>query len=61
MLKEISLLVLDEPTNTLTLMQRIPEKAIKDYKGTVLMVSHEPDFYMDIADNIGTSRNGPLR
>ena len=28
------------------------KKAIKDYKGTVLIVSHEPEFYMDIADNI---------
>ncbi|MBR4628574.1 MAG: hypothetical protein IKO47_12945 [Ruminococcus sp.] len=25
---------------------------VKDFKGTVLIVSHEPEFYMDIADNI---------
>ncbi|MGN0605210.1 MAG: ABC-F family ATP-binding cassette domain-containing protein [Oscillospiraceae bacterium] len=53
MLKSVNLLVLDEPTNHLDVDAKDALKqAIKDFKGTVLMVSHEPDFYMDIADTI---------
>lgn len=53
MLKSVNMLVLDEPTNHLDVDAKDALKqAIKDFKGTVLMVSHEPDFYMDIADTI---------
>ncbi len=50
MAKESNLLVLDEPTNdldveTLDLMQEI----IDDYKGTVLIVSHDRDFLDRVA------------
>jgi len=42
---EAELLILDEPTSHLDLYAQMAlEKAIKDYKGTVLMVSH--DFYL---------------
>lgn len=51
MLREINLLVLDEPTNHLDQdAKEALKKALQDYKGTVLIVSHEPDFYMDVAD-----------
>lgn len=53
MLKEINLLVLDEPTNHLDVdAKESLKKAINDYKGTVLIVSHEPEFYMDIVDTV---------
>ncbi len=53
MLREINLLVLDEPTNHLDVDAKDSLKqAIKDYKGTVIVVSHEPEFYMDIADQV---------
>ena len=53
MLTEINLLVLDEPTNHLDQDAKDAlKKAIQDYKGTVLLVSHEPEFYMDVADII---------
>ena len=53
MLKEINLLVFDEPTNHLDVDAKDAlKKAINDYKGTVLIVSHEPEFYMDVADKI---------
>ena len=53
MLREINLLVLDEPTNHLDVDAKDALKqAIKNYKGTVIVVSHEPEFYMDIADQV---------
>ncbi|MBR3971063.1 MAG: ABC-F family ATP-binding cassette domain-containing protein [Ruminococcus sp.] len=53
MLREVNLLVLDEPTNHLDVdAKESLKKAINDYKGTVLIVSHEPDFYMDIVDTV---------
>jgi ATPase subunit of ABC transporter with duplicated ATPase domains len=53
MLKNINLLVLDEPTNHLDVDAKDElKKAIKDFKGTVLLVSHEPEFYMDIVDDV---------
>lgn len=44
-----NLLVLDEPTNHLDVVAKEELKnALKEYKGSILMVCHEPDFYMDI-------------
>ncbi len=51
MLKSINLLVLDEPTNHLDVEAKEElKKAVKEFKGTVLLVSHEPEFYNDVAD-----------
>lgn len=53
MLKSANLLVLDEPTNHLDVDAKEElKKAIKEFKGTVLLVSHEPEFYNDVADEI---------
>lgn len=53
MLKKINFLVLDEPTNHLDVEAKDElKKAIREFKGTVLLVSHEPDFYMDIVDDV---------
>ncbi len=53
MLQPVNLLVLDEPTNHLdTEAKEALKQAIKDFRGTVLLVSHEPEFYMDIADEV---------
>ncbi len=57
-----SILFLDEPTSHLdTYAQIALEKAIAEYKGTVLMVSH--DFYtvVNCADRILILENGTLR
>ena len=46
-------MVLDEPTNHLDVEAKDElKKAIKEFKGTVVLVSHEPDFYMDIVDDV---------
>lgn len=48
MLKDINWLVLDEPTNHLDTEAKAElKKALKEFKGTILLVSHEPDFYED--------------
>ncbi len=53
MLKNINLLVLDEPTNHLDVdAKESLKKAITEYRGTVLLVSHEPEFYMDVCDEV---------
>lgn len=53
MLKDINFLVLDEPTNHLDVDAKEElKKAIKEFKGTVLLVSHEPEFYMDFVDDV---------
>lgn len=53
MLRDINLLVLDEPTNHLDVDAKEElKRAIKEFKGTVLMVSHEPEFYNDVATEV---------
>ncbi|MCE5171564.1 ATP-binding cassette domain-containing protein [Paenibacillus profundus] len=48
MLTASNVLVLDEPTNHLDVRAKDALKeALKKYKGTILLVSHEPDFYED--------------
>lgn len=48
MLKDINWLVLDEPTNHLDVEAKAElKRALKEFKGTILLVSHEPDFYED--------------
>ena len=44
-----NLLVLDEPTNHLDVDAKDElKRALKEYKGSILMVCHEPAFYEDI-------------
>ena len=53
MLRDINFLVLDEPTNHLDVDAKDElKKAVREFKGTVLIVSHEPDFYMDIVTDV---------
>jgi len=53
MLDEYNLLVLDEPTNHLDVMAKDSLKeALQKFKGTVVIVSHEPEFYQDVATDI---------
>lgn len=53
MLKSVNLLIMDEPTNHLDIESREAlEKAIADYDGTMLMVSHDRYFINKIADRV---------
>lgn len=53
MLRPVNLLVLDEPTNHLDVDAKDALKtAVQEFRGTVLLVSHEPEFYMDVVDEV---------
>ncbi|WP_100405186.1 ABC-F family ATP-binding cassette domain-containing protein [Bacillus solitudinis] len=47
--RETNILVLDEPTNHLDVDAKEElKRALKAYKGSILLISHEPEFYQDI-------------
>ncbi|MDD4343058.1 MAG: ATP-binding cassette domain-containing protein, partial [Eubacteriales bacterium] len=51
--KETNFLVLDEPTNHLDVDAKEElKRALKEYKGTILLISHEPEFYRDIVTEV---------
>ena len=48
MLREINWLILDEPTNHLDQEAKQElKKALREFKGTIVVVSHDPEFYKD--------------
>lgn len=50
---ESNILVLDEPTNHLDVDAKAElKRALKEYKGTIIMVCHEPEFYRDVCSEI---------
>ncbi|MBV6682064.1 ABC-F family ATP-binding cassette domain-containing protein [Rossellomorea marisflavi] len=50
---ESNVLVFDEPTNHLDVEAKEElKRALKEYKGSVLIISHEPDFYQDVATEV---------
>lgn len=47
--RETNVLVLDEPTNHLDVDAKDElKRALKAYKGSILLISHEPEFYQDV-------------
>lgn len=51
--KPCNVLVLDEPTNHLDVDAKEElQRALKTFHGTIILVSHDPDFYMDIVDEV---------
>lgn len=48
---ETNILILDEPTNHLDVDAKDElKRALKEYKGSILLVSHEPEFYRDVVN-----------
>ena len=48
MMRETNWLLLDEPTNHLDVMAKAElQRVLQAYKGTIILVSHEPEFYED--------------
>ena len=57
-LKPCNLLILDEPTNHLDADTKEElQKALTEFKGTVILVSHEASFYKDLATKVVNIEN----
>jgi len=55
---ETNLLVLDEPTNHLDVDAKEELKqALRDYKGSILLICHEPEFYNDVVSDVWNCEN----
>jgi len=51
--RETNILILDEPTNHLDVDAKEElKRALREYKGSILLVSHEPEFYGDVVTEI---------
>ncbi|MEK0315400.1 ABC-F family ATP-binding cassette domain-containing protein [Cohnella sp. 56] len=51
--RESNLLVLDEPTNHLDVDAKEElARALKAYRGSILLISHEPEFYREVATDV---------
>ncbi len=48
-----NVLLLDEPTNHLDVDAKEElKRALKEYRGSILLICHEPEFYQDIVDDV---------
>jgi len=62
LLEPANLLVLDEPTNHLDMRSKeILKNALKNYDGTLILVSHDRDFLDGIVDTVYEFKNKNLR
>ena len=51
--RESNILLLDEPTNHLDADAKDElKRALKEYKGAILLICHEPEFYRDVVDQV---------
>ena len=51
--KETNILLLDEPTNHLDVDAKDElKRALSEYKGSILLICHEPEFYLDVVDEV---------
>lgn len=55
---QTNLLVLDEPTNHLDVEAKDElKRALKEYKGSILLICHEPEFYRDVVNEVWNCEN----
>ena len=51
--RDTNVLLLDEPTNHLDVdAKEALKSALKEYKGSILLICHEPEFYQDIVNEV---------
>ena len=56
--RESNILILDEPTNHLDVEAKEElKRALQAYKGAILLISHDPEFYQDVATEIWNCEN----
>lgn len=62
LLEPVNLLILDEPTNHLDLRTKdVLKQAIKEFNGTVILVSHDREFLDGLVDRIYWFHDGAVR
>ncbi len=62
LLQPSNVLVLDEPTNHLDMRSKdVLKEAVKDYKGALVVVSHDRDFLEGLTDNVIEFRDGRVQ
>lgn len=60
--RDSNILILDEPTNHLDVEAKDElKRALKAYKGTILLVCHEPEFYKDVVTDIWNCEDWTLK
>ena len=60
--RETNLLLLDEPTNHLDGDAKDElKRALKEYRGSILLICHEPEFYSDVVTKVWDCREWSLR
>lgn len=56
------ILLLDEPTNHLDVDAKAElKKALQEYKGSILLICHEPEFYQDIVTTVWNCQEWSLK
>ena len=62
MLQPVNLLILDEPTNHLDMPSKdVLKQAIKDFDGTVILVSHDREFLDGLVEKVYEFGGGKVR
>ena len=59
---ETNILLLDEPTNHLDVDAKDElKRALKEYKGSILLICHEPEFYQDVVTKVWNCQEWSLK
>ncbi len=62
LLEPVNLLILDEPTNHLDIRSKeLLKQAVKDFEGTVVVVSHDREFLDGLVDKVYEFRNKKMK
>ena len=62
LLEPVNFLILDEPTNHLDMQSKdVLKRAVKDFDGTVIVVSHDRDFLDGLVDRVYEFADGKVR
>lgn len=62
LLKPVNFLVLDEPTNHLDIQsKKILKEALTDYKGSMIIVSHDREFLSGLTDKVYEFKDGGIK
>jgi ATP-binding cassette subfamily F protein 3 len=62
LLEPVNLLILDEPTNHLDIRSKeLLKKAVKEFEGTVVIVSHDREFLDGLVDKVYEFRNKKMK